>query len=77
MKRFRLVALVLTSLSLAAHADVRLPHIFSDHAVLQRDRPIHVWGWATPGAHLLAHFHQQQVATIADAQGSLDTLSPA
>jgi sialate O-acetylesterase len=70
LKLFRLlVALGLTSCSVATVAEVRLPHIFSDHAVLQRDRPIHVWGWATPGAHLLAHFHQQQVATIADAQG--------
>ena len=23
--------------------------MFSDHAVLQRDRPIHVWGWDLPG----------------------------
>ena len=69
MKLLRLLALVLSSLSVAAHADVRLPHIFSDHAVLQRDRPIHVWGWATPGARLLAHFHQQQVPTVADAEG--------
>ncbi len=63
------MTLVLTSLHAGAYAEVRLPHLFSDHAVLQRDRPIHVWGWSTPGAHLLAHFHQQQVASIADAQG--------
>jgi len=74
LRLLRLLAFVLTSLSVPAHADVRLPHIFSDHAVLQRDRPIHVWGRATPGAHLLARFHQQQVATIADPQG-LWTLS--
>jgi sialate O-acetylesterase len=74
LKLLRLLALALTSLSIPARADVRLPHIFSDHAVLQRDRPIHVWGWAAPGAHLLARFHQQQVATIADVQG-LWTLS--
>jgi sialate O-acetylesterase len=71
LKLFRLFAVLgLTSLSVAASAEVRLPHIFSDHAVLQRDRPIHVWGWSTPNAHLLAHFHQQQVATIADARGA-------
>ena len=71
MKLLRpLLALALTSLSVAAHAEVQLPHIFSDHAVLQRDRPIHVWGWSAPGAHLLAHFHQQQVATIADTRGA-------
>jgi sialate O-acetylesterase len=70
MKLFRpLLALGLASLSVAASAEVKLPHLFSDHAVLQRDRPIHIWGSSTPGAHLLAHFHQQQVAAIADVQG--------
>ena len=30
-------------------ADVRLPKIFTSHAVLQREQPIHVWGWSEPG----------------------------
>jgi sialate O-acetylesterase len=30
-------------------ADVRLPRLFSDHAVLQRDQELTVWGWADPG----------------------------
>ena len=30
-------------------ADVRLPRIFGDHMVLQRNTPIHIWGWADPG----------------------------
>jgi sialate O-acetylesterase len=51
------------------HAEVRLPNVISDHAVLQRGRPIHLWGWAAPGAHLQAHFHQQTVATDADQLG--------
>ena len=50
-------------------ADVRLPHILSDHAVLQRDRPIHIWGWATPGAHLTAGFHAQTVPAVAGELG--------
>ncbi len=50
-------------------AEVRLPHALSDHAVLQRDRPIHLWGWATPGARLTAHFHMQDVEAIADPLG--------
>jgi sialate O-acetylesterase len=33
----------------AARADVRLPAVFTDHAVLQRDKPLPVWGWADPG----------------------------
>ena len=33
----------------AARADVRLPHIFGDHMVLQRESAVPVWGWADPG----------------------------
>jgi sialate O-acetylesterase len=50
-------------------AEIRLPHALSDHAVLQRDRPIHLWGWATPGVRLTARFHGQDAAAIADPLG--------
>jgi len=56
--------------STSARADVRLPHLLSDHAVLQRDRPIHIWGWSTPGAHLTARFHAQTVPAQADPLGA-------
>ena len=52
-----------------AHAEVRFPSLLSDHAVLQRDRPIHIWGWSSPDAHLIAHFHNQTVATQSDKLG--------
>ncbi|MGC2619431.1 MAG: sialate O-acetylesterase [Acidobacteriaceae bacterium] len=48
---------------------MRLPHVLSDHAVLQRNRPIHIWGWATPAAHLTAHFHAQSAEAVADQYG--------
>ena len=32
-----------------ARANVRLPSVFSDHAVLQQGVPLPVWGWADPG----------------------------
>ena len=56
-------------LGAAARAEVRLPHVISDHAVLQRNRPIHIWGWSTPNAHLTAHFRGQTVAAVANARG--------
>lgn len=43
-----LVSLIL-ALAPALRADVRLPAIFSDHLVLQRDASVAVWGWADPG----------------------------
>ena len=33
----------------AARADVRLPAVFSDRMVIQRELPVKVWGWADAG----------------------------
>ncbi len=62
---------MLLSVALAgvADAEIRLPHAISEHAVLQRERPIHLWGWATPGAHVTAKFHAQTVPAIANDLG--------
>ncbi len=35
--------------AMPAVADVRLPRIFTDDMMLQRDLPVRVWGWADPG----------------------------
>lgn len=41
--------LLLTVFHSSALAQPRLPHLFSNHMVLQRDKEIIVWGWADPG----------------------------
>lgn len=43
--------------------------MLSSHAVLQRDRPIHLWGWASPGAHITARLHDQTVSAAASSIG--------
>jgi len=48
----------------------RLPHMLSDHAVLQRDRPIHIWGWDAPGAPVTVEFRHQRASTHADDLGA-------
>src|SRR6201997_1694264 len=53
----------------AAHAEVKLPHLLSDHAVLQRDTPIRIWGWADPGETVTVHFHDQTRTATADDLG--------
>ena len=63
------MGLMLAGVAGAAGAQVQLPHVISDHAVLQRERPIHVWGWATPGSRLQARFHAQTVTTETDKLG--------
>ncbi|HEX4005359.1 MAG TPA: sialate O-acetylesterase [Acidobacteriaceae bacterium] len=71
MKLSRIVFLLLCVSLLAriAPAEVRLPHVISDHAVLQRNSPIHIWGWATPSAHLTIRFHAQSVSAVASDMG--------
>lgn len=41
--------LVLTFFTLSARAEVKMPAIFGDHMVLQRNAAVPVWGWAEPG----------------------------
>lgn len=43
--------------------------LFQDHAVLQRDQPIAVWGQAAPGATVSVAFAGQTVSTRAAASG--------
>src|SRR5258708_15760942 len=31
-----------------ARAEVRLPKVFGSHMVMQQEKPLVVWGWATP-----------------------------
>jgi sialate O-acetylesterase len=52
-----------------AVAEIRLPNLLTDHAVLQRDAPIHLWGWATPGANLTIKFHTQSLTAVTNERG--------
>lgn len=55
------------------HANVRLPHFFGDHMVLQRERAAAVWGAADPGAVVKVTFKGRIVETRADAAGRWKT----
>ena len=58
-------------LPLAAHAAPRLlDPMFADHAVIQRDRPIIVWGEAAPGAQVDIAFGRAHAKATAGADGA-------
>lgn len=66
------VALGLSTLftaTAASSAEIRMPRVISDHAVLQRGVPIHIWGWATPDAKLTVSLHTQSIKARADRLG--------
>ncbi|MCI2244601.1 9-O-acetylesterase [Xanthomonas sp. PPL568] len=69
----RLLAMALACCAIpcmAQHGAPPLLHpLFQDHAVLQRDRPMPVWGHAAPGATVSVTFARQSVSARADADG--------
>lgn len=50
-------------------AAVRLPALFSEHMVLQRDTPIPIWGEAAPGERIEVALGDRKATAEADAQG--------
>jgi sialate O-acetylesterase len=70
------LVLALSALS-SAHAEVRLPKILSSHMVLQRDRPIHFWGWADPRENVTVSLDGQSAAAAADNLGKWSLYLPA
>jgi sialate O-acetylesterase len=64
-----LLLAALLCVSPRAEATVRLPAMLSDHGVLQREAPIHIWGWADPGEKISVSFHEQKLSASADELG--------
>ncbi len=55
--------------AVVVRAEVRLPHLLSDHAVLQREAPIHIWGNSDPGETVTVRFHDQTCTATANDLG--------
>jgi sialate O-acetylesterase len=67
----------------STHAELRLPAVISDHAMLQAAKPVALWGWATPGAQVKVAFVGQTpdpaetFTATADANGKWSGQLPA
>ena len=64
-----IAALFLVPLASLNAADLKLAAVLSDHMVLQRDKPVPVWGWADAGEAITVEFAGQKKSAIADASG--------
>jgi sialate O-acetylesterase len=53
----------------SVYAKVKLARIFSDHVVLQRQKPIPVWGWANPAETVSVSLAGQTQTVQANAMG--------
>lgn len=64
-------------LAWTAEARLELGSPFVDGAVLQREKPVNVWGWADPSAQVTVTFAGQAKSAVAEADGRwLVTLAP-
>ncbi|MGH7980107.1 MAG: sialate O-acetylesterase, partial [Limisphaerales bacterium] len=60
-----------------ALADVRMPHVFGDHMVLQREKPIVIWGWDNPGATVTVQLGRESRRARANTRGEWKVTLPA
>lgn len=79
ISRFAAPLLLLAWLPTSAiHAEVKLPGIFGDHMVLQRNIKLPVWGWAGAGEKISAKLGSAPaVSATTDAQGKWRVELPA
>ena len=69
MKKLSLI-LVIVCCSILSIANVTLPRIFGSSMVLQRNKPIAIWGWADAGEKITVQFNKQVKKTKAGKDGS-------
>jgi sialate O-acetylesterase len=77
MKRPLSAAIALAATLGTTHADLRLPSFFTDHAVLQRDQPLRIWGWSSQGETIRVSLGSETSTATAGPDGRwIATLAP-
>jgi sialate O-acetylesterase len=69
MVRTRVLVFSLLLSAAALSAQVSLPKVLSNHMVIQRDLPVHVWGLAAPGQEVAVSFRGESRSVQADPLG--------
>jgi sialate O-acetylesterase len=76
-KTFLPLLLALLGATNTAQAEVRLATVFGEHMVLQRDRPLRLWGSATPGQTLSVELGGRRGSAKVGADGRWKVQLPA
>lgn len=61
---------IITIFSFTANAKILLPQILSSNMVLQRDKPINIWGYAAPNEKVEVTFAGQRKEAVTDKSGN-------
>ncbi len=65
----KLIILCSLLVCLTIRAEVRLSGIFTGNMVIQRDKPVQIWGWADPGEKIKVSFNGQEEGTKTGKEG--------
>src|SRR5579884_4276786 len=75
MRTRRTIAFALFA-ACCAIAEVRVPGMLSSHMVLQRDRPVRLWGWSAPGERVTVELNGMRREATGDALGDWSVFLP-
>jgi sialate O-acetylesterase len=70
-------AVLVILFTVAAHANVQVSGIFSDHMVIQREAPVKVWGTAEAGENVQVKLGESSASASAAADGKWAVVLPA
>lgn len=76
--RIHFITVLLSALCLThtLEGQVRLPRLISDGMVLQRDKELKIWGWASPGENVTVEFTGAKYSATADLSGEWMVVLP-
>ncbi|WP_438863987.1 sialate O-acetylesterase [Neptunicella sp.] len=77
MRKLTLSLLSGLILSQPALADITLPKLISDGMILQRDKPVRIWGWSAPNEAVTVRLDGQLVGRVTSPTGEWSLTLPA
>jgi len=75
-RRLLLFLLFVFGSGASSRAEVTLPSVWSDHVVVQRGLPVHVWGKAEAGEQVTVQFRGASASTAANSLGRWELYLP-
>lgn len=64
-----IISILFWFFALSVNAQIRLPRLVSDGMVLQRDKPVTLWGWASAGEKVTVKFKSKTFTTQTGSDG--------
>src|SRR6266568_9668384 len=62
---------------LSARAEIRMPNVFGSHMVLQQEKPVIIWGWASPNETVTIQLASETRTVQANKRGEWKAVLPA